>query len=114
MSLSKQIFFYSSKISKQKLSQRFQLDSTNSLFSNACVPLYLYDQEGALYYDRNNSITVKKATIESFINMNVLNENTSGHDNGNKMGMFYPRRLQRRRRRRRNTGKIPVEPPKPT
>ena len=104
------IFFYCFifKLETQKIMQRFNLDSSNSIFPSPYIPLIRYTENGEVYYDANGNIELEKDSLERFINLNVTNEHYNfSNDQSSRFAMFCPRKFPRRRRRRRNGTKPP-------
>lgn len=98
----------------QKLSQRFALDNSNSVFPSPFIPLFKLMENGNLYYETNGCLEMEKESIEKFITLNVNNEHYNfSNDQSSRFAMFYPRRFPRRRRRRRNTAKFLAESVEP-
>lgn len=95
-------------IDRQKVSQRFALDNSNSVFPSLYIPLVRYGEEtGEPFYENNGCLELEKDTVSKFIELNVANEHST-FDHPSKFAMFYPRRFPRRRRRRRNAGKYNI------
>ena len=92
-------------LERQKLSQRFALDNSNSVFPSLFIPLIRYSEEtGEPNYENNGCLELEKDSIQKFIELNVAHEH-SIFEHPSKFAMFYPRRFPRRRRRRRNASK---------
>lgn len=92
-------------LERQKLSQRFALDNSNSVFPSLLIPLIRHDEDsGEPAFDNNGCLELEKDSVQKFIELNVTNEHST-FEHPSKFAMFYPRRFQRRRRRRRNASK---------
>ena len=93
-------------LERQKLSQRFALDNSNSVFPSIFIPLIRYGEEtGEATYDNNACFELEKDSIQKYIELNVSHEHST-FEHPSKFAMFYPRRFPRRRRRRRNASKL--------